>query len=88
MGSLATPVTSAVPAPTSTLDKILTDLEVATQVFAAAGALIPGFGTGIAAGATIAAKLESIVQAALNAHQAIMGKPLDLTLLKDEAPVT
>jgi len=71
----------------STLDTILTDLQVATQVLEATGALIPGVGVGIAAGAAIAAKLEAIVVGALNAHKAIMGKPLDLSILKDEAPV-
>jgi len=72
----------------STLDTILTDLLTATQVLQATGALIPGFGTAIAAGAGIAAKLEAIFLGAYNAHQAIMGKPLDLSILKDEAPVT
>lgn len=81
------PLPPVPPKPSSTLDTILTDLEVATQVLAATGVLIPGFGASIAAGAGIALKLEQIVRGALDAHKAIMGKPLDLSLLKDEAPV-
>jgi hypothetical protein len=81
------PVTPATPAPTSTLDTILHDLEIATGVLAATGVLIPGWGTAIAGGAAIASKLEAIIQGALDAHKSIMGKPLDLTLLKDETPV-
>jgi hypothetical protein len=71
----------------STLDTILNDLETATQVLAATGVLIPGFGTAISAGAAIALKLEQIVIGAYNAHKAIAGKPMDLTILKDETPV-
>jgi hypothetical protein len=76
-----------VPQPRSTLDTILSDLEVATQVLSATGVLIPGFGTAIAGGAAIALKLEQIVLGAYRAHQAIAGKPMDLSILKDEAPV-
>jgi hypothetical protein len=71
----------------STLETILADLETATEVLAATGVLIPGFGTAIAGGAAIALKLEQIVIGAYNAHQAIVGKPMDLSILKDEAPV-
>ena len=82
----------SVPAPPplvhTTLDTILQDLDIATQILASTGILIPGFGAGIAAGAVLAEKLIKIVEGARAAHLAIMGKPLDLALLKDEAPVT
>lgn len=87
MSTTTPPALPPIPAPHSTLDTILQDLEVATQVLAAAGVLIPGFGTAIAGGAAIALKLEQIVLGAYNAHQAIVGKPMDLTILKNEDPV-
>ena len=70
------------------LDNVLGEILSVTQIVSATGILIPGYGAAISAGATIAAKFEAIVKAALDSHLAIVGKPLDLTLLKDEAPVT
>lgn len=83
-----TPTPTPPPLVHSTLDTILQDLDVATQVLTSTGVLIPGFGTAIAGGAALADRLIKIVEGARAAHLAILGKPLDLTLLKDEAPVT
>ena len=73
---------------TSTLgDKILTDLEIASQVLASSGSLIPGIGLPVSIGAAITAKLLAIIEGARAAHKQILGQPLDMTLLKDEPPV-
>lgn len=63
----------------NTLDDILQALNVAADV---ASAFPPA-----AVPAALVAKLLSIAQAAVNAHVAATGKPMDLTQLHQIAPV-
>jgi len=62
-----------------TLDEILAGLQVAADV---AASYPP-----TALPAALAAKLLSIVQAAVTAHESATGKPLDLTQLHQITPV-
>ena len=64
----------------NTLDEILNALNIAADV---AGAFPP-----TAVPAALIAKLVAIAQAAVNAHVAATGKPMDLSQLKQIAPVT
>lgn len=72
------------PPKVSTLDKILSDVQVAAQTVETMGVLIPGFGTAAAGGAAIADKLLQIILAGIRAHEAITGQPLDLDKLRGE----
>ena len=85
------PVTAATAAATtagqSTMSKVLSDAELVLSVLAGVGSAIPGIGIPIAAGAAIALKIESVIAAAINAHQAITGQPIDLTKLQPYVPI-
>lgn len=75
---MATPAPPATPT-ASTLDKILTDAQIALTVLTAVGGSInPAVGS-IAA---LVLKLEGIIQAAVTAHESVSKQPLDLTKLQ------
>lgn len=61
------------------LDSILGYLEGITK----AASLVPG----VSGVATLAGEALSIAQAAVKAHEAISGQPLDLSLLKNIDPI-
>lgn len=68
----------------TTVDRILSDFEIAAAVIAEVGPIAaPGIGTAIGAGAALAGKLLASLQAGIRAHEAITGKPLDLTTLHE-----
>lgn len=65
------------------LDDALEVLTVASQF----GAFFPGWGTAVAGGAALASKFLAIATAAIKAHEANTGKPLDLTQLHQIEPI-
>lgn len=83
---MSTPATPTPPVQ-STLDKILADAETALTLTAEFGALVPGFGTAISAGAAIASRILSVIEAGVRAHEGITGQPLDLSTLHHIDPV-
>lgn len=81
-GTEPTKVTPAPPAlPTSKLDHILGYLEGAAAVTAAYGAAAGPQGAAIAGIATLADYFLKIAQASVAAHEAVTGKPLDMSTL-------
>lgn len=73
---------------TTTVEKILSDFEIAAAVVAEIGPIAaPGVGTAIGAGAVLAGKLLAAIQAGVRAHEAITGTPLDMSKLHDIQPV-
>ena len=69
-----------------TLDQILGILQFAAEI--GTSIAIPGAPAAIGAGSKLAAYLLAIAQAAVKAHEAVTGQPLDLTKLHDITPVS
>lgn len=66
----------------STFEKVIGDFEIAAGLIAEFAPLFGPIGFPIAAGAAIAYKLLPALQAGVKAHEAVTGKPLDISLLK------
>jgi hypothetical protein len=83
-----TTVTSpAVPSTgSSTIDKIFSDVDIALGIAASIGASFPA-GVAIAGAAGLLQRILSIAEAAVKAHEALAGVPLDLTVLKQLPPL-
>ncbi len=69
------------------LSKILAILEGGAALVAATGGAAGPLGATTAAGAAIADYFLKIAQAAVQAHEGVTGKPLDMTTLHQIAPV-
>lgn len=66
------------------LDQVITDAELAMTILASVGAVI---NPAVPAAAALANRLLSALQAGVKAHEAILGQPLDLSLLHHIDPV-
>jgi hypothetical protein len=81
--STALPVPKPSPAPPTKLQNILSIINAVLTGLT----LVPGIGTGVAAGVSLEQVLQGILTNALAAYQQETGKPIDLTAIPQEALV-
>lgn len=71
-----------------TLETIIGDFETAAALIAGLAPMFGPAGLPVAAGAAIAYKLLPALQAGVKAHEAVTGKPIDLSMLHEIPLIT